>query len=396
MNISERLLPQFLIVEIVALAVILTIIYGHALWLRRRARHDDQRLASARAALVAILNEPTKPDQIPDGAQSAADGTADPHYPVGAVPRGRPGNLRTNVVARDQGSHGGPPLPDDIGRLSTSQQVDLFAALATSLDGGQRVTLTTLAGDLRLIARAERRCRSWFWWRRLHACRLLTLVGGGEMTVPALLGDRHPAVRAEAAIWAADHPEPELVLALLQQLTLPADGGRFAIEDSLLRLGRATIEPLVAYLTTHSGREAGPALEVAIGLADPRFMQPALTLCRDPEPQVRALAAMLIGALGGEETVQELLDLLDDPADDVRAAAAEALGHLGYWPAAASLALRLRDRAWQVRRAAGLALRDFGAPGLLYLRRALTDEDPFAADMARQLLDLSALVGESL
>lgn len=352
MSISERLLPQFLIIEIVALVVILIIIFGHALWLRWRTRHDDPRLASARAALAAILNEP------------------DP--------------TRCTALRRD------------IERLSTSQQVELVAALASSLDGGQRVTLTTLALDLGLIARAERHCQSRFWWRRLHACRLLTLVGGGETVVPSLFNDSHPDVRAQAATWAAEHPEPAIVAALLNRLAMPADGGRFAIEDSLLRLGRATIEPLAAYLTTHSGREAGAALEVAIGLADPRLLRPALTLCRDPEPHVRALAAMLIGALGGDETVQELLDLLGDPADDVRAAAAEALGRLGYWPAAASLALRLRDRAWQVRRAAGLALRDFGAPGLLFLRRALTDEDPFAADMARQLLDLSALVGEPM
>jgi hypothetical protein len=386
-DVSERLLPHLLIVEVAALLVILAIIFGHALWLRWRARTDGPRLASARAALVAILNEPAGPEQS--------------RSPVGAGPRACPVSVPSCTSAGHQGNRVPAarvwlPLPGEIERLSTSQQVDLFAALAASLDGAQRVTLTTLARDLGLIAHAERRCRSRFWWRRLDGCRLLTLVGGGESIVPSLLNDPHPVVRAQAATWAADHPEPAIVAALLNRLAVSADGSHFALADSLLRLGRATIEPLAAYLSTHRGREVGAALDVAIGLADPRLLQPALTLCRDAEPQVRALAAMLIGALGGEETVQELLDLLDDPADDVRAAAAEALGRLGYWPAAASLALRLRDRAWQVRSAAGLALRDFGAPGILYLRRALTDEDPFAADMARQLLDLSALVGEPL
>jgi HEAT repeat protein len=348
-QISARLLPQLLIVEVVALVAMLAIIFGHALWLRRRTKHDGPRLNAARAALVSILNDPAGDDRT---------------------------------------------LPTEIERLSSSKQIDLFAALASSLDGGQRATLTTLARDLGLIAHAERRCRSRFWWRRLHACRLLTLVGGGESVMPALLDDSHPDVRAQAATWAADHPEPAIVTTLLKRLVLPADGGRFAVEDSLLRLGPSAIEPLTDYLTTHNGCATEAALDVAIGLADSRLLRPALTLCRDTEPHVRALAAMLIGALGGEETVHELLDLLDDPADDVRAAAAEALGRLGYWPAAASLALRLRDRAWEVRRAAGLALRDFGEPGLLYLRRALTDSDPFAADMARQLLDLSALIGD--
>ncbi|MGA7668850.1 MAG: hypothetical protein WBW04_00410, partial [Nitrolancea sp.] len=70
-------------------------------------------------------------------------------------------------------------------------------------------------------------------------------------------------------------------------------------------------------------------------------------------------------------------------------------GRLGHVTSASALALKLRDRAWDVRRAAALALRDFGAPGILYLRRSLNDVDPYAADMARQLLDISALVGDA-
>jgi HEAT repeat protein len=91
--------------------------------------------------------------------------------------------------------------------------------------------------------------------------------------------------------------------------------------------------------------------------------------------------------------VQALLDLLADEVPEVRAAAAHALGKLGHWPAVSHLAPLLRDRVWIVRRAAGLALLALGAPGLLYLRRYLSDTDPFAADMAQQALDLPSTVG---
>jgi hypothetical protein len=43
---------------------------------------------------------------------------------------------------------------------------------------------------------------------------------------------------------------------------------------------------------------------------------------------------------------------------------------------------------WDVRRAAGLALRATGAPGAILLRWAKDDEERFASDMARQVLDL--------
>ena len=191
---------------------------------------------------------------------------------------------------------------------------------------------------------------------------MLTLVGRGESVVPDLLHDPQPDVRAQAAEWAAGHPDPEIVAALVAQLAVPTDLCRFAVQDSLLRLGRFAIEPLACYLEMHDGGEVEAALEVAIGLADPRFLSPAQTLCRDSEPRVRALAAAIIGALGGEQSTPVLLALLDDPADEVRAAAAESLGRLGQATAAAALSAKLRDRAWDVRHAAGLALRAFGAP----------------------------------
>ena len=127
---------------------------------------------------------------------------------------------------------------------------------------------------------------------------------------------------------------------------------------------------------------------VAAGLAEPRFAGPALRLCRDPIPETRALAAGLLGQLGGSEAVAVLTELMGDSDSAVRAAAARALGNLNHWPAAPDLARALRDRAWDVRREAGRALRALGSPGILLLRRYLSDEDAFASDMARQVLDI--------
>jgi HEAT repeat protein len=83
--------------------------------------------------------------------------------------------------------------------------------------------------------------------------------------------------------------------------------------------------------------------------------------------------------------------MLGDPVPQVRAAAAQSLGKLGYWPAAAHIAPLLRDPSWVVRLEAGQALRTLGAPGILFLRRFLADDDKFAADMARQVLDVLEL-----
>ena len=74
-----------------------------------------------------------------------------------------------------------------------------------------------------------------------------------------------------------------------------------------------------------------------------------------------------------------------------RAAAAEGLGRVGSWRSAPRLGEALRDRSWAVRRAAGLALLELDAPGRLVLRRATSDADRFASEMARLALDETAL-----
>ena len=346
MSNSYALVLTTLVVEAVALLVTLLLIFGHGAWLWWDARGSHSRLGLGRAALMEALE-----------------------------------------AGRAQGHK-----RDLLRTLPARLQIKLLVEMAPSLRAGRREQLTTLAGELGLLARAEGRCLSRLWWRRLHGCRLLTLLGGGETTVPALFRDRNILVRVQAAEWAADHPSPPVIDNLLTLLADPTTLCRFTVQDSLLRMGRVVVEPLARCLATYSGMAAAAALEVAVVVADGRLLEPALILARDTSPQVRARAAALLGALGGAAAVALLLDQLHDSEPDVRAAAATALGTLAHWPAGAALAALLRDRAWAVRRAAGLALRALGAPGALYLRRALGDADRFAADMARQVLDLPEVV----
>lgn len=280
----------------------------------------------------------------------------------------------------------------ELARAPVRQQVDLVAGLARTSGGAQRERLTAVAEGAGLVRCAEGWCASRLWWRRLRGARVLSFVSAGEAVVPALLDDPHPEVRAQAAAWAADWPRPGVIERLLDMLGDPENLCRFTVKDSLLRLGRPAVEPLGRRLGALDGLALQEALTVAAGLAEPRLLEPVLVACDHPRGEVRALAMNVAGRIGGPAAVDRALALLDDPVPDARAAAAHALGHLGHWPAGAALAERLRDPAWDVRRAAGVALRQMGAPGTLLLRRGLTDADRFAADMARQILDVPAVV----
>ena len=99
------------------------------------------------------------------------------------------------------------------------------------------------------------------------------------------------------------------------------------------------------------------------------------------------MAAKALGSGTGVGAIDVLNKLLDDDSPDVRANAIGGLQRLESHESVAAIGRRLSDSAWRVRRAAGYALDEMGAPGQLVLRRALEDADPYARDMARQVLD---------
>jgi hypothetical protein len=339
--VSLGVLETVLLTEALLLAAALAGLFGHAAREALREHRHAARLARARRA-------------VRDAVQGRAPATDD-RAALDALPR----------------------------RL----QVRVFLELAPQITGGGRLRLARLADALMLRERAEARTRSIRWWRRVHAVRFLHATGGGETVVPGLLEDRHPAVRAAAVEWSADHANPDLVRRLVALLPRPDRFGGFVLRDTLIRIGPGAVPALAAYLERQNGEATVAALDVAAALPDPRYAPAARRLAGDPDALVRRRACAVLAALGGEAAVEVLRARLDDPDAGVRAASAAALGRLGHWASAPALARLLRDPAWPVRSGAAHALRALGSPGLLYLRRALADPDRFAADIARQVLE---------
>lgn len=88
---------------------------------------------------------------------------------------------------------------------------------------------------------------------------------------------------------------------------------------------------------------------------------PAISqLQESPRPEVRAASARLLGLLEARVASFALLRALDDPVWSVRAEAAMALGRIGSWSAGPRIAEALRDDDPRVRGAAALALGRIG------------------------------------
>lgn len=337
------LLRMLAVLQATLLMVAFSVLLGHAAYARARGRRDDHRLAQIHQLFDA-------PAQTP------------------------PGEARAQLRAAMRS-------------LSPRLWLPLLRGLS-GIQGVQRTQLETLMTEAGITAEAERSCLSRRWPRRLHAVRVLTELRAGHHAVPTLLDDPHPRVRAQALEWAAANPSPELVDRLLDLLASEHREGLFEVKDALVRIGRPTIGPLTRFLSTRRGAAVEAGLEVAVVLADPVMLPAALAASHHTATGTRAAAARLAAALGGSDVTRRLCELLDDPEPEVRTAAVRGLARLTYWPAAPRTAVMLRDPAWTVRREAALALRGLGPTGTLLLRRALVDQDAFARDAARQVLDV--------
>jgi HEAT repeat protein len=255
--------------------------------------------------------------------------------------------------------------------------------------GHALVRLQQAAAGADITTHARRLAHDRRWWRRLRGVRLLTELEHDAHIPRTLLDDRHPAVRAAAATGVARDGSRDTAAQLLEMLDDPDPLCRFTAKTALIRTGSTAAEPLRAYL----GVEPVPprpaeALEIAAVLSDPSFVAPALRLSAARNPRTRRAATALLARAAGEAATGRIMELLEDPDERVRAQAARGLGDLRHWQAAPALCRATGDPAWEVRSAAALALRRIGAPGRIYLREALRSDDPFAADISRQVLSL--------
>jgi len=294
-----------------------------------------------------------------------------------------------DVMARLLTSEAPAPADEAILRaLPVGVQEALVLEFGRAVRGVSVERLSALGHALGITARAAERCASRLWWSRLQGARLLGALDHDCAALRARLDDPHPTVRAEVLHWAAGRADGQVIEALVARLVDPARLCRFTVRDSLLRVGQPAARALARFLERDDAVALADALFVARGLAQPELVEPAIRLCRHPEANVRARAVAVLGALGGDQAATVLLERLQDADASVREAAARAIGEIGHWGGASALAERLTDASFPVRRESAIALRRLGSVGVLVLRRAKQSSNPFAVDMATQVLDL--------
>ncbi|HEY6881237.1 MAG TPA: HEAT repeat domain-containing protein [Polyangiales bacterium] len=167
--------------------------------------------------------------------------------------------------------------------------------------------------------------------------------------------------------------------ALLGQLDADADVAR-AASAALKQIGRDS-ERAVGEALTHASSARRAAL--LPGITHTEHTDAVRACLRDPEPNVRALAAQALARLGAREATSDLFALLEDAQPRVVHAATAAISALGSEQTEPLALHYAASSALEARRAALRVLGYFGYPsGFDALRTALFERDQRLRDAA--------------
>ncbi len=222
---------------------------------------------------------------------------------------------------------GEPPHPSS--GLEHRAMISLLAKYGRSLTGDGRRRITDLAEDTGLIATSVRRLGSRSSWRRAEAAYTLGDIGRSqtEQLIP-LLSDGSRQVRNAAARSLGKQGSMEsvapIVIALSTGAVARAIGGQ-----ALIDIGSSAAPGLAALMESANPDVRAVAAELLGRVGTVEHGRALVAHLTDDAPQVRVATVRALGRLGGRAAAAAVPALLDDEKDYVRAAAATAVGVTG-------------------------------------------------------------------
>lgn len=297
--------------------------------------------------------------------------------------------LETLSVLLFESDHEAAEVHDVVRRLPKRTLLSVIQSLAVDLEGQAHERLQLLTRSSGLEKFIVRRSTSRRWRERVQAAQLQYLITDPNFDRSKLLKDKHTVVRARAVESLGTGQAEDFLVELLDLLGDESIAVRLAAEQKILDIGSPAVPALKQHLRTNR-RHLIEVLELAANLADHRLIETLDEHAASPDREMRQLTARALGHGVVRQVSPILRRLLTDEDELVRAEALTSLGRLEDVTVVTAVGRCLSDGSWLVRRAAGVALDRMGSAGRLILRQHLQDNDPFARDMARQMLDAGA------
>lgn len=245
--------------------------------------------------------------------------------------------------------------------------------------------------DTTLFPKARKLTDAFRWSKRIQAIRCFSLFPdkSNEPYILRLLKDSIPIVKYTAAYCAAELGTAQSTNAIIDEMNLANRFLRHPFRDSILKGDPEDF----TYIEKRLEKDEDPYIRVScLELISHQMNHHAAELAaRDLYAPHKNLRLAAIRALGHypQASPSLLIPLLKDPEWEIRSIAARALGYLKVHEAIPELAALLKDPAWWVRMNAALALKRIGKEGEKVLEIQDPKENNNAYEIAQYVLPLS-------
>ncbi|MEZ5175022.1 MAG: HEAT repeat domain-containing protein [Acidimicrobiia bacterium] len=215
-----------------------------------------------------------------------------------------------------------------------------------------------------------------------------------------LLGDPSHHIAIHAAKGLSRLRDIPSVAPILDRAVEASPWHAARLADALVGYGPVVGPPARAWIERSIDDPQPPIKTVALAVrvlgqvSDPAAEDLLVSILASDQPQWRVAAASALGFVGGNSAATALISALSDRHWPVRARAAASLGHLAVASATDQLRPLLNDEMWWVRQNAAEAIGRLPG-GTEVLVKALSGNDPFAADAALYQLTLQGAVVEA-
>ena len=251
------------------------------------------------------------------------------------------------------------------------------------------------------LKRVHRLSRSRVVRHRVQAAALLARLpffDESSTILCRLVADPHPLVREAAARAVAIRRDAPAAAAMLRAIERYNDLSMYRVaRHALARCGHEVTNGLIEGLSSELPEVRWLCLDVLGDIGDPVALPVILALARrDGDTETLTRLARALRSYSGVQVVQCLLDLAGHPEWQVRAQAARSLGLVAgrdgnaiYLDAVLECLEQLtRDQEYWVRNNAATALASLGEPGRRILQRLASGSDRYAAERAREALQV--------
>jgi len=286
-------------------------------------------------------------------------------------------------------------------KIQQNMLINSFTTTIALITGTRQKYLKNAVVELGLVETITKKSSSLLPSKRIYTCYLLGLLGLKKYMkfCTKALKDHNPRVVSSAIIALGEIREKDTIPAILNFFAVCSAAHAWLIAAILPFFGSVTYPFIKPYFRPHllPPEKLVLLVKIVTNFKLTESTAELITLYTTEENlDVKINALMALGKINDLSSIKLVLDALRDPQWQIRAVAANIIGSMALKGSVWRLLPLIKDKNWYVRKNAAHALVKIGKIGIHTLITYLEIDDRYARDMIVQTLEEHGIVARAI